>query len=100
MLTCDVHKPPTQAIRSIFVEDYTADELSVRALCFLYRSAEQTTGYSARTRSSQSVSQSFCQSVTDTARHHTHRNRLLTFFDVLQTVHLSLFILVINQLDA
>jgi hypothetical protein len=31
MLTCDVHTQPTQAIRSIFVADYTADELCVRA---------------------------------------------------------------------
>ena len=61
MLTCDVHKPPTQAIGSIFVEDYTADELSVRAHSFLYRSVEQTIGYSARTRST--VSQSVCRSV-------------------------------------
>ena len=71
MLTCDVHKPPTQAIRSIFVADYTADELSVRAhSVFLYRSVEQTTGYSARTRSTvsqpvgQPVSQSQPQLVT------------------------------------
>jgi len=64
MLTCDVHKPPTQAIRSIFVADYTADELSVRApSVFLYRSVEQTTGYSAWTRSTVSQCQSVGQSV-------------------------------------
>ena len=73
MLTCDVHKPPTQAIRSIFVADYTADELSVRAhSVFLYRSVEQTTAYSAWTRStvSQSVSLSVSQSQIQLATTH------------------------------
>jgi len=74
MLTCDVHKPPTQAIRSIFVEDYTADELSVRAhsvFCTEVLSRRLDTVYGL-------AAQSVSQSVTDTARYHTHHNRLLT----------------------
>jgi hypothetical protein len=78
MLTCDVHKPPTQAIRSIFVADYTADELSVRAhSVFLYRSVERRRlgtvhGPAAQAVKSvgQPVSQSVSQSQTQLATTH------------------------------
>jgi hypothetical protein len=68
----------TQAIRSIFVADYAADELSVRAhsaFCTEVLSRRLGTVHGPAARS---VSWSVGQS--DTARHHTHRNRLLTSF--------------------
>ena len=68
MLSWDVHKPPTQAIRSIFVEDYTADELSVRAhsvFCTEALSRRPGTVHGPAAQSvSQSVRLSVCQSQT------------------------------------